>query len=505
METPTLQPTTQTGLFTKFLLRVAGADEQLLSTCPPHDRENICAVAEIQLCVFVYQAALFAIVTHRLFALPGQIRPDLICVSLFLAAVIGALDSYMFMRSGWHRAGLAELKRGGLDLSGGIGPKIKAGIMLAIRIGLSVCLAQLTAIFVSLLIFAGDIESQIQNTYAHANAALITEATSHVDKDARGASAAVDQQIARVSSLAGQVEALRQNQIDPSSGSPAMRQAQDELSQLLARQTKVDEDVRAAEIFASNELGGIKGAGNSGVQGDGPRHRAAVEQLANARARAKDLATAISTARERLDGLRNQLAASDGSARERAHDQLPGYENTLASEQAELERLKAALDTLNRDREVTIRRAVEATPGYVGRDDGLIAQVKILEHIASDDRQIAALILLIDAVSFGFELGAVLAKITTYIPTTYAALLARNAYMSAVAIVDGMVRELNQAPKPAATIKEEDVFPYMEAANDNPPPRFAARGSMAFGGSFDEPPPPPPRRPRGRPRKTPLN
>ena len=45
--------------------------------------------------------------------------------------------------------------------------------------------------------------------------------------------------------------------------------------------------------------------------------------------------------------------------------------------------------------------------------------------------------------SFGLELAAVLAKITSFIPTTYAALLARNAFILVVDIVDEMERRIN--------------------------------------------------------------
>jgi hypothetical protein len=80
--------------------------------------------------------------------------------------------------------------------------------------------------------------------------------------------------------------------------------------------------------------------------------------------------------------------------------------------------------------------------------------------------------LLIDLTSFGFELAAVLAKVTSYVPTTYAALLARDAYMQVVHIVDEMMVQLNHGSG------ETDLF----------------------GNSVD--PLSPPKRPRGRPRKT---
>ncbi len=496
----------QAGPFTKLLLKIAGVDEATLRQCPQHDWDNVRAVAEIQLFVFCYQAALFAIIGQRLFANPGQVRADLTAGALFLAAFISLLDSYMFMRSGWHQAGIAELKRGGLDISGGPWRAIKTAILLTVRIALSVGLAQLTAIFVSLLIFASDVETKVENTQAQHNAGLIATATTQTDEAIRRAAAAVDTQAVRVTAAAAQLNTVRQNQIDPAAGAPALRQAQDELNQLLARQTQADDDVRAAELVASNELGGVKSALTSGLQGDGPKHQAAVEQLTNARNRAQAVATAVSTARERIERLTQQLAADGATTRERADEQLPDYEATLATEQAELDRLKSALGELQRNREATIRHAVEAAPGYVGRDDGLLAQIKILGAIAQDDTKTIATILLIDFVSFSFELGAVLAKITSYIPTTYAALLARNAYMNVVAIVDDTARKLDRdhptdEPPDEPPDDDDTVVPFTRPANDNPSPPFPARSSMSFMGGDD--PPQPPRRPRGRPRKEP--
>jgi hypothetical protein len=73
----------------------------------------------------------------------------------------------------------------------------------------------------------------------------------------------------------------------------------------------------------------------------------------------------------------------------------------------------------------------------------------------------------IDFVSFGFELAAVLAKMMSYVPTTYAALLARDAYMSDVRIVDGMMKVLDGNTGSGATARSH--FPINSTpANDNP-------------------------------------
>lgn len=507
MEPANDTPVPKTGVATKFLLKIAGVDERTLLQCPPHDWDNARAVGEIMVCTWLFQSGLFSLIGHRLFAVPGQIRPDLIAGAMFLATFILLIDSYMIMRSGWHLAGIEALKRGGLDISGGPTARIKAGFFTAVRIFLSIGLAQLTAIFSALLIFNTDIEARIQGVWQNANARSIAAVTRMVDDGIQRAADAESAQAKRVDALAGQVSAIRQNEIDPAAADPQVREAQQEVTQLIDRQSKADDAVRDAETFASNELAGIKKTDrNSGQAGNGPRHRAAVEQLAQARSHAREIAAALAAARTRLETLRKSHVADADAARKRSDGQLPGFETALHAEEARLASLRQTLATAKHDRDGDIRSALEKTPDYVRPDDGFLAQIVTLGHIADSDPKIATVILLIDLVSFGFELAAVLAKITSYVPTTYAALLARDAYMQVVRLTNEMAAEINDEPPPYDPAPE--FIPPEAHANDNEPEaQKGGRTIFASGvfNGFDDPPPPPPRRPRGRPRKTELN
>ena len=150
----------------EFLLHIAGADEELLKKCPPRDLNNVRAVAWLMLATLCYQTGLFALIGHELFAPPGQIRPEIILGALAIAAFVLLIDSFAIMRCGWHLEGLKELRRGGLDIGGGAGSRVKAGLFLSIRVLiLSVGLAQLTALFVSLVVFSTDIHARIDKTY----------------------------------------------------------------------------------------------------------------------------------------------------------------------------------------------------------------------------------------------------------------------------------------------------------------------------------------------------
>jgi hypothetical protein len=503
MDAASGQPVARTSVLDRISIKIVGADEETLGQCPLHDLDNIRAIAGLMICTWLYQTALFVIITHRLFAAPGEVRPELVLGSAFIASFILLIDQYMIMRSGFHLSGIEELKRGGIDVSGGPAARIKAGVFLAIRIFLSICIAQLTAVFLSILIFAGDISAKRQHDYLEANAHLVPTATTLVDAEIQRATDAVTAETARNGTLSDQVAAVRQSQIDPSANDPQIKLGEQEIAQLMAQKTKADEAVQSAETFASNELAGIKGAPDtSGHAGDGIRRKAALEEVANARKHAQEIATALSAARARFDGRRKRLSSTGETAKQTVQDKLPAFEDSLTTESSTLAGLKEQLASLTRGRDDAIRSAVENAPDHVDPDNGFIAQIRDLEQIAEGDSRIAAVIILIDVTSFGFELAAVLAKVTSFVPTTYAGLLASRTYMSIVRMVDGMMQELDPGSGKdgiAATIPPLDM-----PTNDNRQPNGVMPDTSPFGGP-DDSPPPPPKRPRGRPRKSAIN
>lgn len=490
----------------RFLIWIAGGDLATLKSCPAHDWDNMYAVAWLMIATWVYQTGLFTIVGNRLFAEPGQFQPLLLLPSMFCATFVMLIDSYMIMRSGWHLGGIQELKRGGIDISGGPAARLKAGLFLSVRIVLSLGLAQLTAIFVSLLIFGHTIDAQVRDTYLKANAHLVGPATALIDGMIKRATDAYNAEIRRVNDLAAQVATLRQNEIDPSANDAQIQAAQQEVAQLTAEKTKADDAVAAAQAFADDELGGIKGSPlNSGREGRGLRYAAAGQKVTDAQAHDQAVTARLAAARKRLDDLRQQVAAGNVVLKQQAHAQLPGFEATLRTERKALADLKEQLEKLIAGRDAAIRAAIEQAPDHVEVDNGLIAQITVLKDIAEKNRDIAVLILLIDFVSFGFELAAVLAKVTSYVPTTYATILARDAYMGAVRIVDEMTDELN---KRGGGGSSEDPTP---ASPVDPPGGIPGSGGAVvspFEGT-EEPIPPAPqpltaKRKRGRPRKYPL-
>lgn len=93
-----------------------------------------------------------------------------------------------------------------------------------------------------------------------------------------------------------------------------------------------------------------------------------------------------------------------------------------------------------------------------------------------------------------------LAKVTSYVPTTYAALLARDAYMQAVKIVDDMTATLRAIDR--REHNEAEILPPDKPLGDKQGSGLASGPSDPFGGPNGSAPQPP-KRGRGRPRKYP--
>lgn len=501
MDMNTPEPQTKKNLPSKFILFMTGVDGNTLNQCPEQDHDTVRAVASLMILVWIYQTALFSIISHRLFAAPGQIRPLLIIASAFLATFILGIDSYMVFRSGWHLSGIEELKRAGIDVSGGIGPRIKAGIFLALRIILSMGIAQITAIFLSLIIFNADLSSRLRETNMKSNALSVSAATVLVNGQIQRATEAVNAEAAQEAALAAQVTALRGNEVDPAAGDTQVQMAQQEVSQLVMQKAAADQAVQQAETTAAEELGGIKSPDSSGTAGAGPRRQADLEMVANAKDQDQQIGAALEAAQKQLIALRSESLGRSQTTEQHSQSELPAFQNILAAEDAKLATMKSALQEQEDHRDDAIRTAVEASPDYVPYNNGMLAQISALDQLGHENPKIKVVILLVDLTGFAFELAAVLAKVTSYAPTTYAALLARDAYMQAVRIVDGMMAELDRpsgsaAPEPLII---PPIIPPKPTRQDTARPSPEADPFANPAGQ----PSSPPKRGRGRPRKTP--
>jgi uncharacterized protein DUF4407 len=488
------------GPVMKLYIWSCGVVEEILQKCPKKDHDCIAALGRVLLGSLVWTALILSLVSYRLFAEAGEIRPDLVAGSVALAWQILNLDSLVFFRSGFEIVGIAGLLRGGLDVGGGPRP-LERFVFVGVRILLSVGMAQLLALFTGIIVFQSDIDDRLQSTFDKANARVIVDATKIVDADIQRATDAMKSQASRVDQLSKQTSQLREHDIEGASG-PQIQEAEQELNRLSEEKTKADDAVVTAQNFAAMERGGIKIApGNSGIAGAGPRYKAAMEAVENAKQHVQEVAASLEAARVRLDELRKELASTNKEEQQRSHSELPGYEATLTSEEAKLTNLKGQLDGLIKGREDAIRRGVESAPTYVPLNKGILAQLRAIEELSSEDHIIATVIWLVDLVSMALDMAGVIAKATSYLPMEYCDRLARISYATDVRMVDELMAELNRAP---ATANDITFPPPPPPANDNERNGASSSGSDPFS-DLDNSPPQPPKRPRGRPRKHPIH
>lgn len=447
----------------RFLARVAAADPNILSRCPQTDIDTVSATAWLMLLAAIYQTALFWSIGEKLFSSLGKFDPIILLVAAFIALFILKIDALTVIRSGWHLNGISELKRGGLDISGGPMARVKAAFQLIVRIVLAVGIAQLTAVFVSLLIFGKDIEARIDSDTLRANAPLIATVTERIDAGIRNQREAIVGEVAQAAKVEGEGEALRKRELDVMATEPKLRDAQDEVARLSAVKSKADDELQDAESFAINEAAGIKGApNNSGQVGEGIRFRAANERVANAKARVAEVVDEIDQARIRVKGLEQQFAARVEASRRQIQEQRASVDKSISDAKLRLAALNAQLERLVSGRDAAIQTAVTGAPDYVARKDGLLIQISALRSIADGSPEVGLVILLIEVTSFGFELAAVLSKVLSYTPTAYATYIARDFYVFLVGVVDAMSRELN-----LRTDTEQDDPAEVESDDDD--------------------------------------
>ncbi len=507
-----IDPTpTEFNFLTRILIWIAGCDEGLLLECPSIDLGYVRSTALLYLGVFLYQSMVLAVVAHVLFAHDGQVHPALIVGPVFIGALIYLIDSYAFLRGGHFTDGVRDLLKGGMDIGEGILGKFRSFAFLCLRILFSIALALLTGVWVGMIIFGEDIIDDIDTNWRAKNIDLINGANERVDSRIRAASNALQISTTHLSALQHQVDTAQNGIVDPASGAVGVNAEEAEFQQLLAEKSRRDAELTAAQNFASDELGGAKGPGHSGVPGDGPVRRAAVERLKTAQASDDSVTKELDAARGRLDSVRTQLASGANDRVGSAKAMLPALQADLKAERAEVVSQREALAQLTNQRDRAVQQEIENDPEYVAPDHGMLARLEALEAIADQDRKIAAVILLIDAASMGLELAAVMVKVTTYIPTSYCPLLAQSAYLNLITIVDEMEAAMRRK-RPEQDMDEDptaDSLPPISpgggserGTETNVPPvsdifpvgGIALNGSGTINGSGAK-------RPRGRPRK----
>ena len=529
---PSMEEGRAFGLIMRGVCWLAGVDPEILARCPARDVGNVRTVTGLLLGVWLWQSALFAMVGHMMLARPGEISVAIVLAGVGLATIMLLIDSYVIVRSSWTFQGLAELKRGGLEIPGTLGAKAKNGVFFLVRLFVSLVMAQLMAVFLGILLFSKDIAADLDRQYHELNSSLISAQAEKLDARIAGLRKEQGNIAEQVKSLEDEKQGLRRNVLNPLADDPEIRIAVARAEELGDEKANAEQELSQARAFATNELAGIKGApGNTGIVGSGPVRRAAEERIRNAERAVAMIAAQLSEADARLAKLRSESEAPGAEKKATAAVSLEQASSSASALAAKLQGIEDELRAKSDNREALIRQAVMDDPSFVGREDGFLARFMALKRLTSD-MSVLAVVLLLDAALFGIELAAVLAKMATFIPATYATLLARDDYLRAHRMahelaqsidalygkkeppepdapsfkMDGRAKDDPGAPgadDPASETASEPIdLPTLEddeAATDNDAPEQSEPGPLDDDGAVEIVEPA--KRKRGRPRK----
>jgi hypothetical protein len=215
-------------------------------------------------------------------------------------------------------------------------------------------------------------------------------------------------------------------------------------------------------------------------------------------------ADAVKASEHRVDVLDKQIASTlrylrsstVWRNRERAHQAetaLPELQRDLRATTAELNSLRDELARQTKGRADTIQIAIDNSPERVEPNTGILAQISALQRITAGSKIVFFVALLVDLICFGLDLAGVACRLTTFCPTTYAALVAKDSYVRVAEMVDEIVEITNRRDR-------TDGDPF--GPPDPPGPGRGSRSNVTwFPGANERGKPPTGKRPRWRPRK----
>ena len=440
------------GFFLRLCCFLTGVDPELLRRCPPRDRSSVVTITLLMLAIWLWQTLAFSLTAHMLLDEMHRVRPDLVAIAALLAGVVMLVDSFTIIRSSWFLSGIAQLQRGGLEIPGAAAARIKNGLQLVFRLPLAGVLAQLAAIGFMLYCFTAEISRGLEVNATAENAPIAEQVAKVYDagsvrleteiKDLRAASTTATTDASRY-----RLDALETAPEDPEL-KPAIEQVR------RAESAKTDAERRLAQV---------------------PRRDEAARRIAGQRLGARK--AELQTAQARVDKLRSDAASALVQRRAAVQGRL---DETLAADQ----RRQARIDALEKEhaarlaaREDTIRQAMLRDPGYRPPDRGLLARVKVLAQLMQDP-WVFTVATLLHIGFFGIELGAVLCKVLTSVPSFYAVTLAGEEYANEVETANGVFRRIAQQEPP-----EPEGEP-----DATPPPEPDAPAPGDAGTELPEPP-----------------
>jgi hypothetical protein len=157
---------------------------ELKDQSPPGDWSNL---KRLGLAFYFMLAWLWIVAGNALRVMlspTGELRISDVALGFLVAAIICLLDLNLFVAGSHYAHGLAQVSRTGqFKLPLTWAAKAKAGVLLAVRIGIAVATANVVATTVSLEIYYKEINAQITREHVRQNAPIIAGATRRVAEE----------------------------------------------------------------------------------------------------------------------------------------------------------------------------------------------------------------------------------------------------------------------------------------------------------------------------------
>lgn len=462
------------GSLGRFLLALMGVDVNVMRGAEQVDLANVYKTTALLALSATWSVILFANAFRIMLAPAGEWQLTHLGLALLVSAIVALADIQIFIAGSWMAHGIAELERTGRYAEPLATTAFrKVWVVLAVRFATALLVANFLAVIASLIAFDKEIVETIAAKAISENAALVAEKTAAIDAEDGRTVQELEAQRKRIAALEEESRTLREASVTPPEHDPEMKVALERLAAAEAAQSKARAARDEANSRAATELGGC--ADGACVAGRGPkfhawqaRLRAAEAALAEATA-ARDLAA--TRARELQEAREREAGRKNDAVQARLKEVLAGLA-VLEKERADLSRTYS--DQVAR-REARIRNAAEADLRYKKYDSGLISRLKALGELTKDEA-IARFVYLADAVLIVLELATVIGKTVSFIPMTYATMIAERDTMRARAAADRMSGGGGSAPPPAPSpVPAGPQGPTSPGAPEKPVPPGGAK------------------------------
>ena len=474
---------------------------ELRDQSPPGDISNL----KRQGLSFVFMLAWLTVVASNALRVTlsptGELRFSDVALGLLVASMVVLLDLTLFVSASHYTQGLTQAAHTGQFKPPLIrGAKAKAGLLLAVRIGIAVATANVAATSVSLEIYNKEIHAQITRDHVRQNAPIIAQATNRVEENIRSSEGRQQALAASIAKVDAEIAQLGATIVDPRVSDPELRTAIDALARAQAAKAEAEAALLEARSAMADELDGTLraprrgGPRRSGRAGQGPKYRAAVQRLEAAEIQLQTATGAVASAEARIAAIRTGNAGEVDRKTSAARTRMAELNRQRATDVRRLAEVTAEHRTRYADRDRLVQEAVRNDPNFISREEGLLTRLKALRELMNEPA-VAAMVYLLDFLLVLLELAAVLGISLAFTPSTYALLVVERELKRSVEtarrlseMISSAPSSLNEAPI-MATSPPVSPEPQPIAGSDDRRPRHAPRWKPNLTNGATEPPP----------------